>query len=75
MSQSIAGSERDFVGSRTRSAEATSSPSRQAFYILHFAFVAAPLIAGIDKFLHLLVNWDIIWPPRSRSCRPWVGTD
>jgi hypothetical protein len=35
-----------------------SSPSYQAYQILHWGFVAAPLIAGIDKFVHLLVNWD-----------------
>ena len=33
-------------------------PSRQAYQILHFGFTVAPLIAGVDKFLHLLVNWD-----------------
>jgi hypothetical protein len=32
--------------------------ARQAFYILQAGFVAAPLIAGIDKFTRLLVNWD-----------------
>jgi hypothetical protein len=73
MSQSIAGSERDFVGGRTRSAEATSLPSRQAYYILHFAFVAAPLIAGIDKFLHLLVNWDIYLAPAIAKLSPVGG--
>ena len=33
-------------------------PARQAYQILHFAFVAAPILAGADKFLHLLCNWD-----------------
>jgi uncharacterized membrane protein HdeD (DUF308 family) len=32
--------------------------SIQAFRILRFAFVVAPIIAGVDKFLHLLTNWD-----------------
>jgi hypothetical protein len=36
----------------------TQSPSYQAYQILHFAFVVAPLIAGADKFFHFLVNWD-----------------
>jgi len=43
-------------------AEATSvrvnSPSYQAYQILHIAFTVAPIVAGIDKFLHFLVNWD-----------------
>ena len=33
-------------------------PARQAYHILHWGFVAAPTIAGIDKFTHLLTNWD-----------------
>ena len=36
----------------------TTSPTYQAYQILHWGFVAAPLIAGLDKFAHLLVNWD-----------------
>jgi uncharacterized membrane protein YphA (DoxX/SURF4 family) len=35
-----------------------SSPAYQAYRILQFAFVVAPIVAGLDKFLHLLVNWD-----------------
>jgi len=34
------------------------SPSYQAYQILHLAFVVAPLVAGADKFFHVLVNWD-----------------
>ena len=30
----------------------------QAFQILRWTFVALPLIAGLDKFFGLLVNWD-----------------
>jgi len=30
----------------------------QAYQILHFGFTVAPIIAGLDKFLHLLTNWD-----------------
>ena len=32
--------------------------AHQAFLILRFAFTVAPIVAGIDKFLHLLTNWD-----------------
>ncbi len=35
-----------------------TEPARQAYHILHWGFVAAPTIAGIDKFTHLLTNWD-----------------
>src|SRR5436305_968253 len=34
------------------------NPAYQAYQILHWGFVAAPIIAGLDKFFHLLVNWD-----------------
>ena len=35
-----------------------STPAYQAYQILHAGFTIAPIIAGADKFLHLLVNWD-----------------
>ena len=49
------------------SAEATSirvqSPSYQAYQILHMAFTVAPIIAGADKFVHFLANWDMYLSP------------
>ncbi|HXI40453.1 MAG TPA: hypothetical protein VNH83_10760 [Bryobacteraceae bacterium] len=38
-------------------------PARQAYQILHLAFVLAPVLAGIDKFFHVLVNWDMYLAP------------
>jgi hypothetical protein len=35
-----------------------TSPSYQAYQILHVAYTAAPIAAGLDKFAHFLVNWD-----------------
>jgi uncharacterized membrane protein YphA (DoxX/SURF4 family) len=40
---------------------ATSS-GQQAFRILQFGFTVAPILAGLDKFFHLLVNWDQYLP-------------
>ena len=40
-----------------------SSPSRQAYQILHLGFTVAPILAGLDKFFNLLVNWDQYLPP------------
>ena len=34
------------------------NPTYQAYQILHIGFTVAPILAGIDKFFHLLVNWD-----------------
>ncbi len=36
----------------------TESPSYQAYQILHVILTIAPIAAGFDKFLHVLVNWD-----------------
>ena len=38
--------------------ELAGNPVRQAYELLHWGFVAAPVIAGLDKFSHLLTNWD-----------------
>ena len=38
--------------------ELAHNPVRQAYELLHWGFVAAPVIAGLDKFSHLLTNWD-----------------
>jgi hypothetical protein len=42
----------------TREALATS-PVYQAYRILQVSFVAAPIIAGFDKFFNKLVTWDL----------------
>src|SRR4026207_1467351 len=39
-----------------------ASPAYQAFRILQIGFIAAPILAGLDKFFHLLVNWDQYLP-------------
>jgi len=40
-----------------------SSSSYQAYQILHLAFIVAPVVAGLDKFFRVLVNWDQYLPP------------
>lgn len=42
----------------TGTASALSDPVYQAYRLLHVGFILAPIIAGVDKFFHLLVNWD-----------------
>ena len=39
-----------------------SNPTYQAYQILHVGFTVAPIVAGLDKFFHLLVNWDQYLP-------------
>jgi hypothetical protein len=40
-----------------------SSHGYQAYQILRLGFIVAPIVAGLDKFFHLLVNWDQYLPP------------
>ena len=39
-----------------------SKPSYQAYQILHLGFTVAPILAGLDKFFNLLVNWEQYLP-------------
>ena len=34
------------------------TPAYQAYQVLVFAFTVAPIIFGLDKFFHFLVDWD-----------------
>jgi uncharacterized membrane protein YphA (DoxX/SURF4 family) len=51
------------IDSRARAEANAGSPEYQAFWILRLVFIAAPIGAGLDKFFHLLVNWDQYLPP------------
>ena len=33
-------------------------PSYQAYRLLQFGFVAAPILAGLDKFFNILTDWE-----------------
>jgi hypothetical protein len=61
MAQAI-DSTRTFIPGKAASAN-VSRTDYQAYQILHLAFVVAPIVAGLDKFFHLLVNWDQYLPP------------
>src|SRR5438270_12804137 len=39
------------------------NPAYHDYLILYVGFIAAPLIAGADKFFHLLTNWDQLPAP------------
>lgn len=45
-------------------------PVKQAYQLLHIAFVIAPLIAGLDKFADILVNWDQYLSPAFAALSP-----
>ena len=48
----------DARSAAARSSAVASRPAYQAYLILYAGFIALPVLAGLDKFLHLLVNWD-----------------
>jgi len=50
-----------------------STPGYQAYRILQAGFVAAPLLAGLDKFFHLLTNWDMYLAPTIAALSPIGG--
>jgi hypothetical protein len=41
------------------------NPAFQAYWILRTGFTVAPILFGLDKFAHVLVNWD-------RYLAPWI---
>jgi hypothetical protein len=47
---------------KTQASAEASGPAYQAYQILHVAFVVAPIVAGLDKFFNLLVNWEQYLP-------------
>jgi hypothetical protein len=52
---------------------AAPEPARQAFRILHAGFVVAPILAGLDKFFDLLVDWDRYLAPVATDVLPVAG--
>ena len=51
----------------------TARPAYQAYQILHVGFVVLPIVAGLDKFFHLLVNWDQYLAPLVTRVLPVSG--
>ncbi|MEO6417770.1 MAG: hypothetical protein ABIP39_00085 [Polyangiaceae bacterium] len=46
------------------------SPGRQAFELLHVGFTAAPVLFGLDKFAHVMTNWDNYLAPALANASP-----
>ncbi len=42
-------------------------PGLQAFWALRIGFTVAPIVAGLDKFSHTLVDWNKYLAPRIDS--------
>lgn len=59
-----------FYDRRATASDALKTPARQAYEVLHWGFVAAPAIAGLDKFSDLLTNWDNYLAPALARVSP-----
>ena len=46
-----------------RSATDLADPATQAFWLLRVGFTVAPILFGLDKFAHVLVDWDVYLAP------------
>src|SRR4030095_10006794 len=51
----------------------TARPAYQAYRILHVGVAALPILAGLDKFFHVLVNWDQYLAPLATRLLPVGG--
>ena len=58
--------------SERRLSTRAQSAAYQAYLILYAGFIVAPLVAGADKFFHLLVNWDQYLAPAIAGILPVV---
>lgn len=51
----------------------SASPAYQAYQILHITFAVIPIVTGLDKFFHLLCNWDLYLAPVIARLSPIGG--
>src|SRR5438093_10638554 len=42
----------------------TTTPAYQAFATLYTWYIVLPIVAGADKFFHVLANWDLYVAPK-----------
>ena len=53
-------------------AEWKTDPVAQAFWLLRLGFTLAPILFGLDKFAHVLVDWDRYLAPEFADVLPWT---
>src|SRR5437016_924568 len=58
---------------RAQPSELAARPAYQAYVVLHIGFAVLPIIAGLDKFFQLLVNWDLYLAPVVEDLLPFSG--
>jgi hypothetical protein len=70
MAQTIGHADSPFPDNRSTAVIGAVSPAHQAYKILQTAFILAPVLAGLDKFAHVLVNWDNYLAPLIANMLP-----
>jgi hypothetical protein len=48
-------------------------PAYQGFFLLRTVFTIAPILFGLDKYFHVLVNWDRYLAPDVVNHLPWTA--
>ena len=49
-----------------------ADPAYQGFLLLRIGFTVAPILFGLDKFAHVLVDWDKYLAPEFADVLPWT---
>jgi hypothetical protein len=57
----------------TDTAAKLRDPAYQAFFLLRTVFTIAPILFGLDKYFHVLVNWDRYVAPDVVAHLPWTA--
>ncbi len=57
----------------SRVSSVAARPAYQAYLMLLTGFAILPIIAGFDKFFHLLVNWEQYLAPQATQILPVSG--
>ena len=55
-----------------RSQQDLADPAYQGFLLLRIGFTLAPILFGLDKFAHVLVDWDQYLAPEFADVLPWT---
>lgn len=52
------------AGATGEAARGLRDPGFLAFWLLRLTFTVAPIMFGLDKFFHFMVDWDVyLWEP------------
>lgn len=55
------------AGTRTTRSAGALSPAQQAWWLLYLGFIAAPILAGLDKFAGFMTEWTQYIAPAASS--------